>query len=187
MDVYRWGMIAFASSLDQGGPMARTAADCALLLNCMASYDNKDSTCIDRDVPDYSANISAPLSGLRIGVPKEYFQRDCTRTAEAVQQALTEFENQGAQLVEISLPNTGLSVPAYYVIAPAKHQPTYRVLMALNMVTVVRIQRIFKTSIAGPAPKVLVKKSNDEFLSAPTASLLAIMTPITAKLSRCAD
>ena len=119
--VSRWGMIAFASSLDQGGPMARTAEDCALLLNCMASYDDKDSTCIDLPVPDYSADLQAPLSGLRIGVPKEYFSEGLhSGTAEAVQQALAEFERQGAKLVEISLPNTGLSVPAYYVIAPAE-------------------------------------------------------------------
>jgi aspartyl-tRNA(Asn)/glutamyl-tRNA(Gln) amidotransferase subunit A len=119
--VSRWGMIAFASSLDQGGPMARTAEDCALLLNCMASYDDKDSTCIDLPVPDYSADLQASLSGLRIGVPKEYFSEGLhSGTAEAVQQALAEFERQGAKLVEISLPNTGLSVPAYYVIAPAE-------------------------------------------------------------------
>jgi aspartyl-tRNA(Asn)/glutamyl-tRNA(Gln) amidotransferase subunit A len=119
--VSRWGMIAFASSLDQGGPMARTAEDCALLLNCMASYDNKDSTSVAIDVPDYTASIEAPLSGLRIGVPVEYFSEGLHRgTGEAVQQALKEFESQGATLVDISLPNTGLSVPAYYVIAPAE-------------------------------------------------------------------
>ena len=119
--VSRWGMIAFASSLDQGGPMARTAQDCALLLNCMASYDNKDSTSVNIDVPDYTSAIDSPLAGLRIGIPAEYFSEGLhTGTAEAVQQALGEFENQGATLVDISLPNTDLSVPAYYVIAPAE-------------------------------------------------------------------
>ncbi len=119
--VSRWGMIAFASSLDQGGPMARTAQDCALLLNCMASYDNKDSTSANIDVPNYTSAIDSPLAGLRIGIPAEYFSEGLhPGTAEAVQQALGEFENQGATLVDISLPNTGLSVPAYYVIAPAE-------------------------------------------------------------------
>ena len=119
--VSRWGMIAFASSLDQGGPMARTAEDCALLLNCMASYDSKDSTSVDRSTPDYSAHLNASLKGLRIGVPKEYFSEGLDPdTEQAVRAALTHYENQGAQLIEISLPNTALSVPAYYVIAPAE-------------------------------------------------------------------
>jgi aspartyl-tRNA(Asn)/glutamyl-tRNA(Gln) amidotransferase subunit A len=119
--VSRWGMIAFASSLDQGGPMARTAEDCALLLNCMASYDDKDSTCIDRPVPNYSANINDSLKGLRIGIPKEYFSEGLNPgTEKAVREALTEYQKLGAELVEINLPNTGLSVPAYYVIAPAE-------------------------------------------------------------------
>ena len=119
--VSRWGMIAFASSLDQGGPMARTAEDCAILLNCMASYDDKDSTCIDREVPDYSATLNDGIKGLKIGVPREYFSEGLDpETEKAVRTALAEFEAQGAELVEISLPNTGLSVPAYYVIAPAE-------------------------------------------------------------------
>jgi aspartyl-tRNA(Asn)/glutamyl-tRNA(Gln) amidotransferase subunit A len=119
--VSRWGMIAFASSLDQGGPMARTAEDCALLLNCMASYDDKDSTCIDRPVPNYSANINDSIKGLRIGIPKEYFSEGLNPgTEKAVREALTEYQKLGAELVEINLPNTGLSVPAYYVIAPAE-------------------------------------------------------------------
>jgi len=119
--VSRWGMIAFASSLDQGGPMARTAEDCALLLNCMASYDHKDSTCIDRPIPNYAANLGDSLQGLRIGIPKEYFSEGLNAgTQKAVQTSLSEYEKMGAKLVEISLPNTGLSVPAYYVIAPAE-------------------------------------------------------------------
>jgi aspartyl-tRNA(Asn)/glutamyl-tRNA(Gln) amidotransferase subunit A len=119
--VSRWGMVAFASSLDQGGPMARTAEDCALLLNCMASYDDKDSTCIDREVPDYTATLDGSVKGLRIGVPKEYFSEGLDAGIEkAVRAALANLEAQGAELVEISLPNSGLSVPAYYVIAPAE-------------------------------------------------------------------
>ena len=119
--VSRWGMVAFASSLDQGGPMARTAEDCALLLNCMASYDDKDSTCIDREVPDYTATLDGSVKGLRIGVPSEYFSEGLNAGIEkAVRAALANLEAQGAELVEISLPNSSLSVPAYYVIAPAE-------------------------------------------------------------------
>ena len=119
--VSRWGMIAFASSLDQGGPMARTAEDCALLLNCMASFDEKDSTSIDREVPDYCASLNDSVVGLRIGVPKEYFSEGLhPGTEQAVREALAKLEQQGAELVEISLPNSALSVPAYYVIAPAE-------------------------------------------------------------------
>lgn len=119
--VSRWGMIAFASSLDQAGPMARTAEDCALLLNCMASYDDKDSTSANREVPDHCAKLNDSLEGLRIGVPREYFSEGLDPgTEQAVQAALSEYQKLGAELVDISLPNTGLSVPAYYVIAPAE-------------------------------------------------------------------
>jgi aspartyl-tRNA(Asn)/glutamyl-tRNA(Gln) amidotransferase subunit A len=114
-------MIAFASSLDQAGPMARTAEDCALLLNCMASYDDKDSTSANREVPDHCAKLNDSLEGLRIGVPREYFSEGLdSGTEQAVQAALSEYQKLGAELVDISLPNTGLSVPAYYVIAPAE-------------------------------------------------------------------
>ena len=119
--VSRWGMIAFASSLDQAGPMARTAEDCALLLSCMASVDDKDSTCIDHQIADYSASLNNPMQGLKIGVPSEYFSNGLhPGTEKAVRQALADLEAQGAELIDISLPNSGLSVPAYYVIAPAE-------------------------------------------------------------------
>ena len=119
--VSRWGMIAFASSLDQGGPMARTAEDCALMLNIMASFDTKDSTSIDRPVPDYSIDLNQPLTGLKIGIPKEYFGEGLNPdTEQAVRDALAEYEKLGATLVEVSLPHSNLAVPAYYVIAPAE-------------------------------------------------------------------
>lgn len=119
--VSRLGMIAFASSLDQGGPMARTAEDCALLLNVMAGFDPKDSTSIDRPVPDHTDGLNQPLAGLKIGVPKEYFSEGLNAgTEQAVRNALTEYEKLGATLVEISLPHSHLAVPAYYVIAPAE-------------------------------------------------------------------
>ncbi|MDG0969003.1 MAG: Asp-tRNA(Asn)/Glu-tRNA(Gln) amidotransferase subunit GatA, partial [Porticoccaceae bacterium] len=119
--VSRWGMIAFASSLDQAGPMARTAEDCAILLNSMASFDDKDSTSVDKLVPDYCASLNNPIKGLRIGIPREYFSEGLhPGTEQAVKKALADLEGQGAELVDISLPSSHLSVPAYYVIAPAE-------------------------------------------------------------------
>ncbi|WP_096085269.1 Asp-tRNA(Asn)/Glu-tRNA(Gln) amidotransferase subunit GatA [Agaribacterium haliotis] len=119
--VSRWGMIAFASSLDQGGVMAQTAEDCALMLSTMASYDSKDSTSIDKEVPDYSAGLNASLDGLRIGVPEEYFGEGLDPgTEQAVQDAIKVYQSLGAEIVSITLPHTELAVPAYYVIAPAE-------------------------------------------------------------------
>jgi len=119
--VSRYGMIAFASSLDQGGPFARSAADAAVLLGVMAGFDERDSTSVDRPVEDYTAMLNAPLGGLKIGLPVEYFGAGLDAGVGAVvEAALDEFRALGAELVEISLPNTGLSVPAYYVVAPAE-------------------------------------------------------------------
>ena len=119
--VSRYGMIAFASSLDQGGPMAQSASDCALLLNAMAGFDAKDSTSIERDVEDYAADLDKPLDGLRIGIPEEYFGEGLDASVEAtIRAALAQYEALGATLVDIKLPNTGLSVPVYYVVAPAE-------------------------------------------------------------------
>lgn len=119
--VSRYGMIAFASSLDQGGPMAWTAEDCALLLNAMAGFDARDSTSIDRDTEDFSRQLNDNIKGLKIGVPKEYFGEGLASDVEqAVRNALKEYEKLGATLVEISLPKTALSIPVYYVIAPAE-------------------------------------------------------------------
>jgi aspartyl-tRNA(Asn)/glutamyl-tRNA(Gln) amidotransferase subunit A len=119
--VSRYGMIAFASSLDQGGPMARTAEDCALLLNVMAGFDGRDSTSLEREKEDYARDLARPLNGLRIGLPKEFFGEGLTGdTAKAVEAAIEQFKKLGATTVEVSLPNSGLSVAAYYVIAPAE-------------------------------------------------------------------
>ncbi len=119
--VSRFGMIAFASSLDQGGPMAWTAEDCALLLNAMAGFDERDATSIERDPEDFTRHLGDDLKGLKIGVPKEYFGEGLAADVQAaVQAALKEYEKLGATLVEISLPKTSLSIPAYYVIAPAE-------------------------------------------------------------------
>ncbi|MBQ5947546.1 Asp-tRNA(Asn)/Glu-tRNA(Gln) amidotransferase subunit GatA [Massilia sp. ST3] len=123
--VSRFGMIAFASSLDQGGPIAQTAEDCALLLNEMSGFDERDSTSLTPDQgnigEDYTRDLNKPLNGLRIGVPKEYFGEGLASDVEgAVRAALDEFVKLGASLVEISLPKTALSIPTYYIIAPAE-------------------------------------------------------------------
>ena len=119
--VSRWGMIAYASSLDQAGVLARNAQDCALLLQGMAGFDPLDSTSIEEPVPDYSANLSQSLQGLRIGVPKEYFGAGLDpRIADLVQASIQELEKLGAVIKPISLPNMQQAIPAYYVIAPAE-------------------------------------------------------------------
>jgi len=119
--VSRFGMIAFASSLDQGGPMTKTAEDAAMMLNVMSGFDKNDSTSVDREVPDYTADLNAPLKGLKIGLPKEFFMDDLdSDIAARTQAAIKEFEKLGAIVKEVSLPNTALSIPAYYIIAPAE-------------------------------------------------------------------
>ncbi len=119
--VSRWGMIAYASSLDQGGPLARTAEDCALMLGAIAGFDPKDSTSVDAPVDDYLAALAQPLAGLRIGLPKEYFGAGLdARIADAVLAVVEELKKLGATVKEVSLPNMQHAIPAYYVIAPAE-------------------------------------------------------------------
>lgn len=119
--VSRYGMIAFASSLDHGGPFARSAADVALLLKAMAGFDERDSTSVNEPVPDYSATLNDSLQGLRIGLPKEYFSDGLSKeVGDLIDAAIKTYEKMGAVIQEISLPNTALSAPAYYVIAPAE-------------------------------------------------------------------
>jgi aspartyl-tRNA(Asn)/glutamyl-tRNA(Gln) amidotransferase subunit A len=119
--VSRWGMIAYASSLDQGGPLAHTAEDCALMLQAMAGFDAKDSTSVDQPVEDYLAALNQPLSDLRIGLPKEYFGAGLdARIGEKVMAVVEELKKLGATIKDISLPNMQHAIPAYYVIAPAE-------------------------------------------------------------------
>lgn len=119
--VSRYGMIAFASSLDQGGPMARSAEDLAILLEAMVSFDDKDSTSLEKPTVHYSGMINKSVKGLRIGIPKEYFSDEIAPDIQnGVQDALKEYEKLGAKLVDINLPTSPLSVAAYYVIAPAE-------------------------------------------------------------------
>ncbi|OGT72509.1 MAG: aspartyl/glutamyl-tRNA amidotransferase subunit A [Gammaproteobacteria bacterium RIFCSPLOWO2_02_FULL_57_10] len=119
--ISRWGMIAFASSLDQAGPICKSAEDAALMMNVMAGPDIKDSTCVDLTAPDYMATLNDSLKGLRIGVPKQHLAKGLGAEVEsALQQALKVYESLGATVHEVDLPNSHLSVSAYYVIAPAE-------------------------------------------------------------------
>ncbi|MDX1901465.1 MAG: Asp-tRNA(Asn)/Glu-tRNA(Gln) amidotransferase subunit GatA [Gammaproteobacteria bacterium] len=119
--VSRYGMIAYASSLDQGGPMTRSAEDAAMLLNAMAGFDERDSTSVNEPVPDYTATLNDSLAGLKIGLPKEFLDKDLDpEIAKAIELAAKEYEKMGATLHTVSLPNMALSIPAYYVIAPAE-------------------------------------------------------------------
>ncbi len=119
--VSRYGMIAYASSLDQGGPMTHSAEDAAIVLQTMAGFDPKDSTSVDLPVPDYSANLNQPLTGLKIGLPKEFFSADLNaEMATKLSEAIDEYRKLGAEIKEVSMPNLKLAIPAYYVIAPAE-------------------------------------------------------------------
>jgi aspartyl-tRNA(Asn)/glutamyl-tRNA(Gln) amidotransferase subunit A len=119
--VSRYGMIAFASSLDQAGPMCHTAEDCAAMMNVMSGHDPKDSTSIEREKENYLTGINNSIKGLKIGVPKEFFSEGLDPEVEKIiEQGISEYKKLGAEIVEISLPNNHLSIPVYYVIAPAE-------------------------------------------------------------------
>ena len=119
--VSRYGMIAFASSLDQGGPMSRTAEDAALLLNVMAGFDERDSTSVNQPVPDFTRTLADDIRGLRIGLPREFFGEGLSAdVAKAVEAAIAEFKKLGAQVVDVDLTNSRLAIPCYYVLAPAE-------------------------------------------------------------------
>jgi aspartyl-tRNA(Asn)/glutamyl-tRNA(Gln) amidotransferase subunit A len=119
--VSRYGMIAFASSLDQAGPMAKSCEDMALMMNVMTGFDERDSTSLDREKEDYTRDLNKPLTGLRVGLPKEYFADGLDGSvAKVIQEAIDQYRKLGAEIVDISLPNTMLSIPVYYVLAPAE-------------------------------------------------------------------
>jgi len=119
--VSRWGMIAYASSLDVGGPLAKTAHDAAIMLNAIAGHDPKDSTSVSISIEDYTQSLDAPLTNLRIGLPRQYFSKDLDpRVATIIQETARDLEKLGATLVDIDLQKSTLSLPAYYVIAPAE-------------------------------------------------------------------
>ena len=117
----RWGIVAFASSLDQAGPIARDVRDCAIMLKSMAGHDSKDTTSVDLPVPDYEAVLGKSLKGLRVGIPKEYRPAGLSAEIEALwDKGATWLKEQGAEIVEISLPHTKYALPAYYIVAPAE-------------------------------------------------------------------
>ena len=119
--ISRWGMIAFASSLDQAGPMARSAEDCALILNEMCSHDKKDTTSLDENIPDFQKHLNESLKGKKIGIVKDLDLSSLdNEVVKVYEESLNEFTSLGAKLVDITLPNLSLSVPTYYVIAPAE-------------------------------------------------------------------
>ncbi len=118
--VSRYGLIAFASSLDQAGPLTQTAEDAAMMLQAMAGFDQRDSTSIDQAVPDYCATLNDSLEGLKIGLPKEYFDKIDSRVVDTILAGVEELKKLGASVKEVSLPHTSLAVSAYYVIAPAE-------------------------------------------------------------------
>jgi len=119
--VSRYGMIAFASSLDQAGPMAKSCEDMALMLNVMTGFDKRDSTSLNREKEDYTRDLNKPMAGLKVGLPKEYFAEGLDASVgQVVQQAVAEYRKLGTEIVDISLPNTMLSIPVYYVLAPAE-------------------------------------------------------------------
>ena len=119
--VSRYGMIAYASSLDQAGPMTQTAEDAALVLNVMAGFDSKDSTSSDKNVEDYTAKLEDSIKGLKIGLPKEFFSEGLDDgVAENIMHAIKEFESMGASVKEISLPNSSYAIPTYYIVAPCE-------------------------------------------------------------------
>jgi aspartyl-tRNA(Asn)/glutamyl-tRNA(Gln) amidotransferase subunit A len=119
--ISRYGMIAYASSLDQAGPITQSAEDAALVLNTMAGFDDKDSTSVNKDVPDYTENLNNSIKGLRIGIPKEYFSEGLDDDiAKVILQSIKEFESMGAIVKEVSLPNSAYAVPTYYIVAPCE-------------------------------------------------------------------
>ena len=119
--ISRYGMIAYASSLDQAGPITQSAEDAALVLNAMAGFDDKDSTSVNKDVPDYTENLNNSIKGLRIGIPKEYFSEGLDDDiAKVILQSIKEFESMGAIVKEVSLPNSAYAVPTYYIVAPCE-------------------------------------------------------------------
>jgi aspartyl-tRNA(Asn)/glutamyl-tRNA(Gln) amidotransferase subunit A len=157
--VSRFGMVSYASSLDQGGPIARNAEDAAMMLNVMAGFDKKDSTSINRTVPDYRADLNKSVKGMTIGLPKEYFSSELDPAmAKTIQAAIKEYEKMGAILKEISLPNTHLCVPAYYVIAPSECSANLSRMDGVRFGHRCEDQKMLKTSINVHAVKVLVMK-----------------------------
>jgi aspartyl-tRNA(Asn)/glutamyl-tRNA(Gln) amidotransferase subunit A len=185
--VSRLGMIAYASSLDQGGPMARSAEDCALLLQVMAGHDPRDSTSANRPADDYRAALTQTLAGLRIGVPREYFGDGLDGGVGAViETALKDYEAAGATLVDISLPRTALSIPAYYVIAPAEASTNLSRFDGVRYGHRCDNPRTSTICIPAVAKRALATRFSAAFSWAPMPCPRVTTMPITRKPSRFA-
>jgi len=183
--VSRYGMIAFASSLDQGGPIAKSAEDLALLLNVMAGFDRRDSTSVERAAEDYRRELERPLAGLRVGVPKEHFGEGLAAdVGKAIEAALAELDKLGAKRVSISLPNSGLSVPPTTSLRQRKPRRTFRASTACATAIAPRITAISPTCISARAPKDSAPRSGAESSSGPTCSRTATTMRITSRRRR---
>ena len=148
----RWGIVAFASSLDQAGPFARTVEDCAILLRSMAGHDPKDCTSVDRPVPDYEAACRRGVKGLRIGIPREYHVDGMPAEIEALwERGKAWLRDAGAEIVDVSLPHTKYGLATYYIVAPAEARPTSRAMTACAS-GCARTARICATSTSARAP-----------------------------------
>jgi aspartyl-tRNA(Asn)/glutamyl-tRNA(Gln) amidotransferase subunit A len=183
--VSRWGMIAFASSLDQAGPITKSAEDAALMLNVMSGLDEKDSTSIDRPAEDFTASLNQPLKGLRIGVPKQHFAEGLSMEVEqAVRDALAEYEKLGATIKEVDLTNSHLSVSAYYVVAPAEASANLSrfdgVRYGYRCEDPVDLEDMYKRTRSEGFGEEVKRRS------APMPSLLVIMMPTTVRRRRFA-
>jgi aspartyl-tRNA(Asn)/glutamyl-tRNA(Gln) amidotransferase subunit A len=158
----RWGVIAFASSLDQAGPMARDVRDCAIMLEAMSGFDAKDSTSLQLDVPKWEAGLNASLAGKRIGIPREYRVDGMPSEIEALwQQGIDWVKDAGAELVEVSLPHTRYALPAYYIIAPAEASSNNSTLIARDFDAAWQKCDLLLTPTAPSAAFALGEKSAD--------------------------
>ncbi|GIR68805.1 MAG: hypothetical protein CM15mP74_00560 [Halieaceae bacterium] len=185
--VSRLGIIAFASSLDQAGPMARTAEDCALALTAMSGIDPGDSTSADIPVPDFHSALSTDVNGLRIGLPREYFNDDLdSRVRENVMTALAELERAGAILHDIDLPHSHYAIATYYVIAPAEASANLARYDGVGLAIGATRQQTWRICISALAVKGLARKSSGEFSWVPTRSPPASMMRILIRRNRFA-
>jgi aspartyl-tRNA(Asn)/glutamyl-tRNA(Gln) amidotransferase subunit A len=151
----RWGIVAFASSLDQAGPMARDVRDNAILLQAMSGFDPKDSTSLDLPVPDWEAALSSDIRGKRIGIPKEYRIEGVPAEIDAVwSQGIERMRDAGAEMVDVSLPTPATRLPTYYIIAPAEPRPTSPAMTASNTACAARLMAASPTCMRRPAPPV---------------------------------
>jgi aspartyl-tRNA(Asn)/glutamyl-tRNA(Gln) amidotransferase subunit A len=191
--VSRYGLVAFASSLDQIGPLAKNVTDCAILLNTIAGYDSADSTSVPKEVPDYTASLQTGLNGIRVGIPKEYSASEGMdpEVSSAVNNAVQIIEDMGAETIEVTLPHTEYAVAVYYVVAPseassnlARYDGVKYGLRDKEQVDMIKMYRRTRCIVAR-VPKDLVPRFSGALSSGPTVFQPATTMPIMAKLPRC--